>query len=159
MYRPKLKLKKTKLEWFSDLIGAGIFIGVLVYMLSLWNELPDLVPVHFNAAGEADRWEAKSTLIVLPLIAIFTWVFMTILERFPHIHNYPKRLNETNVRAFYLSSRKMLNVSKNICMLLFSYIVFQQVNIARTTTDTIHPLFPVVFFAALAVPVLIHLIE
>ena len=30
---------------------------------------------------------------------------MGLLEKAPHMHNYPARLNESNVKAFYLNSK------------------------------------------------------
>jgi uncharacterized membrane protein len=37
-----------------------------VYLATIWNDLPDRVPTHFNLAGNVDTWSGKTTLIFLP---------------------------------------------------------------------------------------------
>ena len=37
-----------------------------IYLITIWNDLPDIVPTHFNLAGEADGWSSKQFLIFLP---------------------------------------------------------------------------------------------
>lgn len=45
-----------------------VLIPVIVGLL-LWNKLPERMPIHFNAAGEADNWGSKSFAVFgLPLI-------------------------------------------------------------------------------------------
>lgn len=34
----------------------------LIYMLFLWKELPETIPMHFNFEGKADGWSSKATL-------------------------------------------------------------------------------------------------
>ncbi|MFJ7951055.1 DUF1648 domain-containing protein [Lysinibacillus sp. NPDC096418] len=130
MYRPILDLPKTKREKIWDWIGGGIFIGSMLYIIAVWGKIPDEVPGHFNAAGEVDRWGSKFELIILPFIGVFLWILMGLLEKAPHMHNYSARLNENNVEALYLNSRKILNEVKNCCLILFAIISFQMVRIA-----------------------------
>lgn len=130
MYRPILDLPKTKREKVWDWIGGGIFLASIFYIFVIWGKLPDEIPGHFNGAGEVDRWGSKIELFILPFVGSFLWILMGLLEKAPHMHNYPARLNESNVEVFYLSSRKLLNEIKNLCLILFALISFQIVRIA-----------------------------
>ena len=130
MYRPILDLPKTKREKVWDWIGGGIFLLSMLYIIVVWGKIPDEVPGHFNAAGEVDRWGSKFELFILPFIGVFLWILMGLLEKAPQMYNYPARLNENNVEAFYLSSRKILNEVKNYCLILFSIISIQMVRIS-----------------------------
>ena len=47
----------------------------------------------------------------------------TYETKHPEWHNYPKRMNEENVEQFYLLSRKILNQTKNLCLIIFSVII------------------------------------
>ena len=38
------------------------------YLFFIWKDLPDEVPIHWNAKGEIDRYGSKGTLILLPLL-------------------------------------------------------------------------------------------
>ncbi|MGE7690859.1 DUF1648 domain-containing protein [Lysinibacillus sp. NPDC097214] len=137
MYRPILKLPKTTYEKIWDYIGGGLFVLSILYTFVMWGKLPEEIPAHFNGAGEVDRWGSKIELFILPLIGIFLWIFLAVLERVPHTHNYPARLNESNVEAFYLNSRKILNEVKNLCLILFAAISFQMVRIALGEAESI----------------------
>ena len=95
------------------------------------------MPGHYNASGEVDRWGSKFELFILPIVGLLLWVFMNVLEKFPHVHNYPERLNENNVEAFYLTSRKLLNSVKNVCLLTFSYILFQSIRVALENAESL----------------------
>jgi len=77
-----------------------------------------------------DRWGTKGELFILPVVGVFLALIMTVLEKFPEAHNYPKRLNESNAEQFYLNSRKLVNQIKNICLILFSLILFESISIA-----------------------------
>jgi len=137
VYRPILKLPKTKFEKLWDYIGCGIFMLSILYIFIMWGEIPEEVPRHFNGAGEVDRWGTKIELFILPFIGVFLWILLSLLEKAPHMHNYPARLNENNVKAFYLNSRKTLNEIKNLCLIIFAVISFQMVRIAIGEVETI----------------------
>lgn len=102
--RPVLTIPRTKTEWLWDIIGGGLFLATLVFFALSWGDLPERVPGHINAAGEVDRWGGKGEIFILPIVSVCIWVSMTILERFPHVHNYPQRLNETMPKRFILTA-------------------------------------------------------
>ena len=62
--------------------GKTLIITTIVIMLPvlagviLWNRLPEQLPTHFNAAGEADGWSSKAFGVFgLPLIlVVFQWL-------------------------------------------------------------------------------------
>ncbi len=111
--RPKMYIKKTKSEWIWDLIGYAFYLGLVIFLIIVWNTLPDKVPAHYNAMGEVDRWGSKWEFLILPIVGAFLLVLLQILEKYPEVHNYPARLNELNAEKFYLVSRKLVNQLKN----------------------------------------------
>src|SRR5699024_12120634 len=96
-------------------ISYIFLIGSVLFMIILWRELREKVPAHFNGAGEVDRWGSRFELWILPLVGLFTLLFLQIFERHPEMHNHPKRMNESNRAQFYLISRRLINQVKNIC--------------------------------------------
>ena len=154
MYRPILKLPKTKYEKIWDCIGGGLFVLSIFYIFVMWGKLPEEIPGHFNGAGEVDRWGSKMELFILPFIGIFLWIFLGLLEKAPHMHNYPARLNERNVEAFYLNSRKILNEVKNFCLILFAAISFQMVRISLGEAESLGWWFLPIVLIGTAIPII-----
>ncbi|MEI6265234.1 MAG: SdpI family protein [Sphingobacteriia bacterium] len=62
-------LKNTTIEWLIILIIIAAPFG---YLSSIYNALPQTIPIHFNLEGRANGWGDKSTLI-------FTTVMMTVI--------------------------------------------------------------------------------
>lgn len=157
--RPKLYIPKTKSEWTWDVIGYSFFIGSLLLLIIIWVKLPDNVPAHYNALGEVDRWGSKWELLIMPGIGAFILIFMQIFERFPEIHNYPKRLNPSNAEQFYLNSRKLINQIKNICLILFAFISFESISHALGWNEGFGILFLPLTILGLGIPIVITMIR
>lgn len=153
MYRPVLKLPKTTYEKILDYIGGGLFVLSILYILVMWGKLPEETPAHFNGAGEVNRWGSKIEVLIMPFIGIFLWIFLGVLERAPHMHNYPARLNESNVEAFYLNSRIIVNEIKNLCLILFAAISFQMIRIALGGVESIGWWFLPLVLIGTAIPI------
>jgi len=74
-----MDIKKTlKKEWYVLIILLAPFVVSLV----LWSEMPDTVPTHFNAAGEADDYGPKwINAFLLPGIALATYFFLLLIPK------------------------------------------------------------------------------
>lgn len=157
--RPKLKIPRSKSEWVWDMIGFSCYIGSIVLLIFVWNSLPAEVPAHYNALGEVDRWGSKWELIILPGIGAFIILLMQMFEKYPEIHNYPERLNESNAVQFYLLSRKLVNQLKNISLIIFAAIVFELVSIALGWGNGFVAWFLPVAIATVFIPIIIGLMK
>ncbi|AHN23609.1 MULTISPECIES: DUF1648 domain-containing protein [Lysinibacillus] len=158
MYRPILTLPKTKYEKCLDVIGSGLFTVSILFIILQWGNLPEEIPAHFNAKGEVDRWGSKIEVLILPGIGIFMWIFLGLLEKAPHMHNYPARLNERNVEAFYLNSRRLCNEVKNFCLILFAIISCEIVLVALGKIEGLGWWFLPVVLIGTGIPILKGLI-
>ncbi|WP_339252746.1 DUF1648 domain-containing protein [Sporosarcina sp. FSL W8-0480] len=151
--KPKLEIPKTTVQWAFDIFTIIVFVAGMIYLISIWNQLPDQVPAHYNAAGEVDRWGSKWELVILPIIAVLMAIFLTFLEKHPEWHNY-MNLNENNIEFQYRNSVIFLNVMKNECVLLFVYISFNIAQVALGKAESIGnlflPVFLVIMFGTMA---------
>jgi len=128
--RPQIHIEKTMFEKLANIIGIASIVAMILYIALNWSALPDDVPIHFNAAGEVDRWDSKWSMLILPIIAIALYIFMEVIEKRPHTHNYPARLTEQNAAQFYKESCQTLNLTKNITTLMLAYIAVRSVLVA-----------------------------
>ncbi|MEC1178196.1 DUF1648 domain-containing protein [Metasolibacillus meyeri] len=130
-YRPKINFPKSMTEKIADIIGIAAILFSILFIAMNWASLPAQVPMHFNGAGEIDRWGSKYEMLILPAIGIALFIILQIVEKKPHLHNYPERINESNVEQFYKASKKIINYTKNICSIIFAYIAYEIVTIAQ----------------------------
>lgn len=144
MKQPKIDLPKSRFEMVLNAIALTVYILSVIYLLSVYGSLPDEVPGHFNASGEADRWGNKAELFLLPAIGGGLWLFMTVLSKYPHTFNY-LNLKEDNIEAQYINGRLMMNVLKNEIVLFFSFITYQTIQIAQGAVDGLGAAFLPIF--------------
>ncbi|SNZ11763.1 Protein of unknown function [Terribacillus aidingensis] len=118
----QLHLPKTRSEKVWDTIGISSWLTTVLFLIIIWQHLPEQTPLHMGITGKADDWAAKESLLLLPALSVINFFLLHLLEKNPHLHNQPERLNEQNAAAFYLLSRKTLNKLKNLGVLLLSSI-------------------------------------
>lgn len=132
--RPKLDIPKTPVERFANIIGYSVFIGGLIYAILNFSSLPEEIPMQFGADGEVNRYGSPYEMIILLVLPFILIPGLEFLERFPQVHNYPLRMDESNMEAFYLNSRKIANFSKNACLIIFAIVFIEITNYALTGT-------------------------
>lgn len=67
-----------KLHWLSLIIGALSILLPLIF----WSKIPEQIPMHYNGLGAIDRWEDKTSLILLFFIIAILMGVMSIAVYF-----------------------------------------------------------------------------
>ena len=67
------------LTWWLLGLAALIFLGHFGYLTLKFSDLPAVLPIHFNALGQADRIADKSDLLTLPAAGAIVLIFNTLL--------------------------------------------------------------------------------
>ncbi|MDP4172097.1 MAG: DUF1648 domain-containing protein [Bacillota bacterium] len=134
---------------------SGLLIAILfLYIYLMWSKLPEKVPTHFNAAGQVDGWDGKSSIWMVPIIGLVLFVMLSILERFPHIFNYPFMVTKENAPKLYLEARRLL-VILNLEIILFFALVSWGIVQAAFGHDSLSiwfiPVFLIVIFGTLGI--------
>jgi uncharacterized membrane protein len=133
--RPKLKIQLTPTDQIFELLGWGVLLALWVWIGTSYSSLPDTIPTHFNAAGEADGFGTKASIIGLPLIATLLYIGLTLLNRFPHIFNFPTPITPDNALSQYTNATRMIRYLKLILVLVFAGISFQTIQQAKGTGE------------------------
>jgi uncharacterized membrane protein len=129
--RPKLKIQLTPTDQVFELIGWGVLLALWIWTGMSYSSLPDSIPTHFNAAGEADGFGKKASIIGLPLIATLLYIGLTLLNRFPHIFNFPTPITPDNALKQYTNATRMIRFLKLILVVVFAGISFQTIQQAN----------------------------
>ena len=103
----------------------------------MWPTLPDQIPVHFDATGAVTRLASVWSLVGLWITGAVLFMFMHIMERFPHIHNYPITITRENAREAYSISRSLIQAIKSVVLMLFALILLNSLMISFGWTDAL----------------------
>ena len=92
----KINLKKESIIW-------PLLILPIVYIIYVWGQLPDRIPIHFDLQGEANGWGSKYTIFLLPLMNIGIYLLFLFL---PSVD--PKRKDDTEFNSMFYKIRLVL---------------------------------------------------
>ena len=125
--RPKITLIPTNADKLVELLGWLILLALWTLTINHYSALPDTIPTHFNAAGEADGFGSKVSIIALPVIASVLFIGLTLLNRYPHSFNYPTAITQDNALRQYTLATRMLRYLKLVLLLVFGGIEFMTI--------------------------------
>ena len=135
--RPRIKLSLTASDKFVEAMGWCAVAAVWVLMLASFSNLPQTIPIHYNLRGEADNFGQRSSLFILPALATVLFLCLTLLNRLPHIYNYPRPVTPENARAQYTIATRMIRVLKLAIVVVFALIIFKTTRDAQGKSEPI----------------------
>ena len=76
------------------IITSIIILLPMLAGLILWNQLPEQVPFHWNAAGEIDGWASKAVAVFVPSAAMLAlqWLCVLVTSTDPKKQNHPEKV-------------------------------------------------------------------
>lgn len=83
-----------KKNWKTLVITSMIILLPVLVGIILWNQLPDQIPTHWNAAGEIDGWSGKPFAVFgLPMLMLaFQWLCVLGTSADPKKENHPSKV-------------------------------------------------------------------
>jgi uncharacterized membrane protein len=157
--RPRIKLKRSSLDWILEFVAFAFLVILITLPLIYLKNLPETIPVHFNAAGLPDGYGSRSTLFLLPVTGIFMYLLMTILEAFPHIYNFPVVITTENAPVQYRIATRLIRILKTVILITFSFISFQTIKTATGGAAGLGKAFFPVFLLLTFVPIIFYLVK
>ncbi len=118
----KVKITETKYHKIVKWLCIGIQAGSILYLLAVWNYLPDRVPMHYNSAGEADSYGERWTVWITPFFMLLMYQFISLVERHPNWWNTGVDITRKNSSRVYGTLKNMIVSLKLIVMLIFGYM-------------------------------------
>lgn len=123
------------------MFGLGL-LGVLVLIvLPFWfyNDLPDRIPKHFNAAGQPDAFGTRSSIWISPIVGVVLFIGMAVLNQYPHLFNYLKPITQDNYESQYRNATRLLRLINVIMVWVFAYITYGTIQTALGKVDGLGP--------------------
>jgi uncharacterized membrane protein len=133
--RPRLNLELTQADKSVEIIGWLLIFAIWGLTILNYQNLPDTIPIHYNVAGVADGFGDKWMIFTLPIVATVLFVGLTILNKFPHILNYPTEITADNALRQYTNVTRLIRYLKVIIVVIFGLITFLTIRHANGQTD------------------------
>lgn len=116
------KIPFTVKKWVYILNGISIIciISSFIYVIFAFQQLPETIPIHFNAQGEADNWGSKNTIFIMPGIAIVLFVGLYFLSKVLHFYNYTVEITEENAPRIYTEANLFMTIINLEIVLIFT---------------------------------------
>ncbi|MCC6412655.1 MAG: DUF1648 domain-containing protein [Saprospiraceae bacterium] len=111
-YRPKIELSLSYVDKVQEMLAVALLVAHVILVALNFAGLPESVPIHINYRDEIDGWGKKGTIWLLPLIAMFIYGLMTVLNRRPDKFNYPYRIKPENAEWEYLRATRVIRWMK-----------------------------------------------
>ena len=141
--------KQHKLHVYKKLHRVSLLIGALTILLPIifWRQIPEKIPMHYNAAGVIDNWSNKSSLIllffaVLMLMGVMSIAVYVVKENMES--KYSKETEKSTMRIAY----PIVVLMNLVVQVMFAYITFCTVT-SRPLGSMFLPLFLIATFVPL----------
>jgi uncharacterized membrane protein len=157
--RPRLNLELTQADKSVEIIGWLLIFAIWGLTILNYQNLPDTIPTHYNGAGVADGFGDKWMILTLPLVATVLFVGLTILNKFPHIFNYPTAITADNALRQYTNATRLIRYLKVIIAVIFGLIAFLTIRHANGQTDGLGILFLPLTMGLIFMPLIHFLIK
>ena len=139
--RPKVRLDPSQADWILEGLALTGLLMLVLLPTAYYGELPDIIPQHFNARGDVDDWGPKSVLWLLPAVGLGLYLLLTLINRWPHIFNYPVKITPENAARQYQLATRLIRVLKAVIMLVFSYLCWGIIQSALAEKSSLGPAF------------------
>ena len=111
------------------------------------------VPIHFNAAGQADGWGSPISLLLLPSVAGAVCGLMWVVARMPQSFNFPVRVTPANRRHLEGLAVEMIAWLRAEMAWMFAWIQWSAVEAVRdphrATAERFMPVWIAVIFVTI----------
>ena len=124
MERPKIKIKRDRIDWLLDITG-GIMVALAIALpVYHYSSLPENIPIHFNARGVADAYGSKEAIWVLAILVPILYAGMAILASYPHLFNYFVEITRENAERQYRMGARLIRILNLLVVGVFLYMVW-----------------------------------
>ena len=118
-----MKTENTRADRILDFLGWILLIGTLAYLILGWSSFPDQIPMHYNGAGEIDRWGGKGEIIFIEVMMWILYLGIGVVEKYPQIWNTGVEVTAKNKEKIYRTLKYMLKTLKFLTALIFAYLI------------------------------------
>lgn len=157
--RPKINLKLSSMDKIIELLAWLFLLAIWGLTISSYSFLPDKIPIHYNGFGQVDGLGNKITIFTLPLISSIIFAGMTIINKFPHLFNYPINITQNNALQQYTNATRMIRSLKLVIVFVLGLIAWETIQVAHENNEGLGIWFLPLTLGLIFVPLLYFLLK
>lgn len=155
--RPIIKIEQNIADRSIEILGWLSVLGIWIWTVSNYSRLPEIIPIHYDLSGKADGFGGKGNILTLPIAGTILFVGLTILNKYPHVFNFPIHLTKENVRREYTYATRLLRYLKLIIVVTFGIITLSTIQNATGKSDGLGVWFTPLTLGLIFVPILYYI--
>lgn len=128
--KPKIDIEMNTFDRFLEttaLIALLFLIGLPAYY---FHRLPAIIPTHFGMTGVPDNTGPRGVIWFLPVTGLILYAALTVLNKYPHVFNYPAKITTENVRYQYKTATQLIRLLKVLIAAVFVYLTLSSIRTA-----------------------------
>jgi len=158
MTKPKINPPFRSIDIILEALAGICILYLVVQLLVEYPAISQQVPTHFAANGTPDAWGNKSSLLIIPVVAIVLYTGLTLLNRYPYIFNYPVPITEENAIKQYQLAKSLVIALKLTTIGLFLYIQLQTIRVAQQIQGDLGTYYLIIIVIGSFIPIVIYFI-
>ena len=156
--RPLIRPEMGPADWLLEVIAISGLMFFLGYVIYNFPNLPETLPTHFNGSGQADEFGDKSSFLLLPGVALFVYILLTLINLIPHRFNFSVKITPANALRQYIMATRMVRILKVSLIWGFCYLSHVTIQVAKGVASGMGIWFVPVFIGVILVPIVIYII-
>jgi uncharacterized membrane protein len=150
--RPRLQIALTTPDRIIEFAGRLCLVALWGMTIFAYENLPETIPTHFGPGGAVDDYGSKMTLFFLPVIGTIVFIGLTVLNKYPHIFNYPADIRPENALSQYTNATRMIRFLKFSITFISLVTVFMIYNAVITGSGRLGSALVPILIVVLVIP-------
>lgn len=139
--QPILKIEMTLADKFMEIAGLLVLLSLWIVTFLKYHEHLVSLPLAEGAGSKG----ARGWIFFLPILGSVFYCGMTILNKYPHVFNYPTKITPQNAEKKYRIATRLIRYLKFILVLSFSLVAWMSSPTANISPSGHVPWFLLLF--------------
>ena len=149
-----MEIKHNKLDTIAEVFCMILLIVTTLYTIYMYIQLPEKIPIHYNAAGVIDRYGNKLEIFILLIVTWVMYIGLSLVTRVPQFWNTGVSVTAENKDRVYRILKNMLKIIKMEIIVIFCYLIYNTTTLYNLPKWFV-PVFLVLLFSTMLISIIV----
>lgn len=145
-----MEIKHNKLDTIAEVFCMILLIVTTLYTIYMYIQLPEKIPIHYNAAGVIDRYGNKLEIFILLIVTWVMYIGLSLVTRVPQFWNTGVSVTAENKDRVYRILKNMLKIIKMEIIVIFCCLIYNTTTLYNLPKWFV-PVFLVLLFSTMLI--------